>query len=536
MAKNKTPTLEMPTPSTDDSRVRELELLVLHYEEQVARLQRERIESELMSRRLVGELASDVKATLAHRLSTRHVLPQALRDGAMLPPAEIPPEAVLDIAELIYWRHALAEATNLQTFFFLRDGDDLVPAANSPSQLPVLAKCLPSCHKGVDQLVRERGPRPHSLHVRCPGCGQGVWVAPLVLRHRGEDAVLGCLVGHAVPEPSESYRRMVSLVANLVARRASEQYADQATTVLDMQMSSLIKRYTDDQTRQVRDARISIMEYERTSQDLARTRENLEQALNEAGQTQREAERSNRVKSLFLAAMSHEIRTPLTCVIGFADLLTLPSLKEAEVKKFAASIKESGQILMSLINNVLDLSKIEAGRLELEEIPFDLCGILREIRSIFLSSATEKGLALNLELADDTPPEIVGDPTRMRQVVMNLVSNAIKFTRHGKITLSCGRSDLAPDFLELKVVDTGQGIPAEKLPHVFEAFRQADAGIGRRYGGTGLGLSISSRIISEMGGSLSVESEPDEGSIFSCHFPIVTVADDPALPSPPLTV
>jgi signal transduction histidine kinase len=526
-----------PSSSTpvNSAREQELELLVLHLNEEVARLKKERIESELMSRRLVGELEPQVRESLSRRLSERHVLPQSLQNGAMLPPSEIPPEAVLDVAELIYWRHALAEATQLQTFFFLRDGDSLVPAANNPSQLPVLAKCHPACLKGVDEIVRDRGPRPHSLHVRCPGCQGAVWVVPLVLNYRGDEAVLGCLVGHDVPEPAEPFRRMVSLVSNLVSQRASEEYADQATTVLDMEVTALIKRFTEDQSTLVRDARIGMLEYERTTQDLALTQENLEKALVEAGKARREAERSNRVKSLFLAAMSHEIRTPLTCVIGFADLLTLPSLKEAEIRQFAASIKESGHILMSLINNVLDLSKIEAGRLELEYIPFDIHGILKEIHAIFLSSASEKGLELILEMGEDVPAELTGDPTRIRQVVMNLVSNAIKFTSEGSIVVSCCRSKDTPDFLALTVADTGQGIAPDMLPRVFDAFRQADAGIGRQYGGTGLGLAISLRIMQEMGGSLSAESEVGEGSTFSCRLPIYLNGVDPDLSSDPGT-
>ncbi len=503
----------------DSDAEQELRLRVLHLEHEIKRLERERLEYELMGRRLVGELEDDVRLALEDRLRTRNPLPDILNNGALVPPSDVPPEAILDLAEAVYWRHALAEGANLQTLMFLRDGQDLVPAANSPSQLSILSRCLPSCQRGVEEMVSATSRLEHARSSKCPSCGGELWLAPMVLHHGHESVVLGVLVGHGLKDPAEPLRRMVSLVANLAGQRASETYTLQVDAVLQMKVTALLHRFTEDQAKTVRDSRIALLEKERTAEDLARTRENLERALAQTSEARSEAERANRVKSLFLAAMSHEIRTPLTCVIGFADLLTLPTLKPDEIRKFASSIKESGQVLMSLINNVLDLSKIEAGRLDLERIPYDLPRILEEIHELFTAAATDKGVALVLDVDEGLPTNQIGDPTRVRQVVMNLVSNAIKFTQKGSVVLSCRRSRETPGFLNLTVTDTGLGIPDHRLSTIFDAFRQANSDTTRRYGGTGLGLAISHRIVQEMGGPLMVESRAGEGATFSCHIP-----------------
>ncbi|MBC8425712.1 ATP-binding protein [bacterium] len=220
-----------------------------------------------------------------------------------------------------------------------------------------------------------------------------------------------------------------------------------------------------------------------------------------------------------LAAMSHEIRTPLTCVIGFADLLAMPSLTIEDAHKFAGSIKESGQVLLSLINNILDLSKIEAGCLELERIPYSLRQVLAEVVNIFMPSSREMKIDIYLQVAGNVPSEQIGDPMRLRQVLLNLVGNALKFTREGRIDLVCSLNETDPDLLEIAVQDTGTGIPPDRLDTIFEAYRQAEANTARKYGGTGLGLSISRRIIEVMGGRMSVTSREGEGSCFTFTLP-----------------
>jgi len=506
-------------PGAGSAAEQELRLRVLHLEHEVERLERERLEYELMGRRLVGELEPDVRQALEYRLRTRNTLPEILNDGVLVPPGEVPPEAVLDLAEAVYWRHALAEGAGLQTLMYLRYEHGVVSAANSPNQLAILKHCPESCRRAIEDMLSGSRRREGARAATCPSCGEEIWLAPMVLRHGGVTAVLGWLAGHSMGSDTEARRRMVSLVADLAGQRASETYTMQVDTVLQMKVTALLHQFTEDQSASVRESRIAMLEQERAAEDLARTRESLESALAQTSEARSEAERANRVKSLFLAAMSHEIRTPLTCVIGFADLLTMPTLKSEEIRRFATSIKESGQVLMSLINNVLDLSKIEAGRLDLERIPYGLPRMLQEIHTLFSSAARDKGVSLVLDIDDDLPDNQIGDPTRVRQVVMNLVSNAIKFTQEGSVVMSCRRSREVPGFLNLTVVDTGMGIPAHRLPTVFDAFRQAESETTRRYGGTGLGLAISHRIAQEMGGSLVVESEVGLGTTFSCHIP-----------------
>jgi len=518
-----------PASAPDAERLRELELLVLHLQEEVARLERERLETELMGRRAVTSLAEDARSELARRLATRDPLPQILRDGEVLPPSAVPPEAVLDLTELLGWRHALAQATGLATHLSLRDGATLIPAANGPSQLPSLALLDPACREGLDATVVAHGARRHGLRLRCPACDGEVWAEPIVLEHEGDAAVLGCLAAHAAPRTADAHRRLLALVAAHAGRRAGEAYAAQTAVIADRRAMAVVRAFTSSQADEVRRARIAMLEHNRTAQELAAARESLERALTDASDARQEAEHANRLKSMFLASMSHEIRTPLTCVIGFADLLTLPSLSEEEFRKFARSIKESGQILMSLINNVLDLSKVEAGHLDLEEIPYSLPKVLKEVHTIFLGSTADKGLEFRLEVDPQVPAELLGDPTRVRQVVMNLVSNAVKFTQEGGVWLRCAPSPDAPDFLLLTVRDSGPGMRADQLPHVFDAFRQADSGVTRRHGGTGLGLAISQRIMEGMGGTLSVESEPGVGTVFRCHLPVRRPVSDSSL-------
>ncbi|MBU1071981.1 hypothetical protein KKG45_01905, partial [bacterium] len=326
------------------------------------------------------------------------------------------------------------------------------------------------------------------------------------------------LVGHGLPTPSKPYRRMVELVANLAGRRASEEYARQVNTILQMQVTAMVVKYTSQKTATARESREALVRQSRISDDLSHAKAELEAVLEEARDARRAAERANETKGLIMAAMSHEVRTPLTCVIGFADLLARPSLTVAEAHKFAESIKESGQVLLSLINNILDLSKIEAGHLELERIPYSIRQLLEEVVGIFTPSCREKGIGIRVQVGGDVEEEQLGDPMRLRQVLMNLVGNAIKFTREGGIDLLCAHSTGDPAMLAVEVRDTGSGIPRDRLETIFKAYRQAEADVARKHGGTGLGLAISSRIVQAMGGEMSVTSREGEGSRFTFTF------------------
>src|SRR6185369_7672623 len=233
------------------------------------------------------------------------------------------------------------------------------------------------------------------------------------------------------------------------------------------------------------------------------------------------AQTASSAKSDFLASMSHEIRTPMNAIVGIADLLAKTPLSP-EQDKYVQIFRRAGDNLLNLINDILDLSKVEASQLELERTGFSLSDLLEKVREMVAVRAQEKGLELVCEIAPDVPNDLVGDPTRLRQVLLNLLGNAIKFTESGEVALR-----VAPDadssvagILRFTISDTGIGIPGEKLGAVFERFTQADSSTTRRYGGSGLGLTISKRLVELMGGCIRVESGLGKGSVFSFTVPL----------------
>src|SRR5476651_2631702 len=232
------------------------------------------------------------------------------------------------------------------------------------------------------------------------------------------------------------------------------------------------------------------------------------------------AESASRTKSDFLASMSHEIRTPMNAIMGIADLLAKTPLSP-EQDKYVQIFRRAGDNLLNLINDILDLSKVEASQLELERTGFSLNDHLEKVTEMVVGRAFEKGLALVFVFEENVPTDLVGDPTRLRQVLLNLLGNAIKFTEFGEVSL---RVDLdanpsVPTALRFTVSDTGIGIPNEKLARVFERFTQADSSTTRRFGGSGLGLTISRRLVELMGGRIWVESEVSRGSVFAFTVP-----------------
>lgn len=234
-----------------------------------------------------------------------------------------------------------------------------------------------------------------------------------------------------------------------------------------------------------------------------------------------EAESANLAKSEFLANMSHEIRTPMNSVLGFIDLLLSTTLTEKQTD-YALTVKSSGSLLLALIDDILDLSKIEANKLILEKMPFSFGRMVREIIKLFEPKAAEKGIMLSLELDSFLlENEVMGDGQRVRQVMINLIGNAVKFTREGyvKIRANNSRNDSNTFFIDVTVEDSGIGISPDDLPKVFEKFTQANTGTTRKFGGTGLGLAISKRLVDLMGGTLGCCSTPGKGSEFFFHIP-----------------
>ena len=240
-----------------------------------------------------------------------------------------------------------------------------------------------------------------------------------------------------------------------------------------------------------------------------------------------EAEEANQAKSVFLANMSHEIRTPMNAILGFTDLLRRGvSRDEDESRKHLETVHSSGQHLLNLINDILDLSKVESGKYDLEEIECNPCKVLQEVIKVLRVKADEKNIDLTFDVLGDVPGAIISDPGRIRQIATNLIGNAIKFTDQGQVQVNvrATRSDNQV-FFEFDVADSGVGMSAQALDRIFEAFVQADSSITRQFGGTGLGLSISRDFARAMGGDIKVQSTENVGSLFSVRV-LVNISDN----------
>jgi signal transduction histidine kinase/DNA-binding response OmpR family regulator/HPt (histidine-containing phosphotransfer) domain-containing protein len=396
----------------------------------------------------------------------------------------------------------------------------------------------------------------------------GTWVVPLLAGQPavGDTVALSDLLGRD-KALFDRYRAVESDVRAVLESRRSRAMTQQRVVLLGGAVLGLVvagavavavrranRRLTEEllpPTQQVRDtlAALAAGDVDRRAtesgptelRDIAGDVNTLGQALRDRGAlvaareqdllaARDQAERAGQAKTTFLATMSHEIRTPLNAVLGLTDLLLTTELTD-EQRRHLETISSSGDSLLTLINDILDFSKIEAGELDLEQAPFDLQGMVYDVAQLFAPQAAGKGLDLLVDIPGDCPWQVVGDGTRLRQVVLNLVANAIKFTAEGLVVVRVtGVAAEGRWSGRLAVSDTGIGIPEGQRDRLFRSFSQVDASTTRTYGGTGLGLAISQRIARAMGGDITVDSEAGVGSTFTVTVELGLAGEAPLAP------
>ncbi len=329
----------------------------------------------------------------------------------------------------------------------------------------------------------------------------------------------------AEPSIADLVQENVELRAEVrVARQASDisahLVAEQFSRIEDILLK--LEEKAQVEQRLGRDLADQLREAETRECELAREREQLHEMqvaavnmMEDISAARAAAEAATRSKSEFLANMSHEIRTPMTAILGFTDNLLDPDLTESEKLQAVHTVRRNGEHLLQIINDILDISKIEAGKLEVERIACPLGQTVAEVQSLMQVRADAKKLPLKVEILGAVPEFIQSDPTRLKQILVNLLGNAIKFTETGSVRLVARFvGGGAEPYIQFDVIDTGLGMSEEQVGRLFRAFSQADSSTTRKFGGTGLGLNISKRLAEMLGGGIAVESKPGEGSVF----------------------
>ncbi|PHS29613.1 MAG: hypothetical protein COA85_00555 [Robiginitomaculum sp.] len=289
--------------------------------------------------------------------------------------------------------------------------------------------------------------------------------------------------------------------------------------LLQRVMNALAKGDLDVNLPEVHSDRFEAGAIAKAAQSLKASAKEKNRLVEKAEQARAKAEKANQAKSQFLAMMSHELRTPMNAILGSAQVLDSMEL-DAEVREHVDTLSTGGETLMAVLNDVLDLTKIESGKLSVEHTDFDFITLLKQAQSLWAPRASDKALELNFHIDDDVPHWINSDTTRIRQILFNLLSNAIKFTNTGSVDVSVKQGGMKNGKVQLEIAvhDTGIGIAADSMDVLFNPFEQADSSITRRFGGTGLGLSISRQLATLLGGELNVVSDEGKGSTFTLQF------------------